>query len=182
MSTASTSIRPGTLKVSPFTGHPLDDVGQLIEPEARFHDWDLTPHAIFIVGAAHVKLGDVLMGTHQVDGIGRANQRGAEAFRFDLDYVVAPSIEATARLIVPIDQQVEIKRYDPSAGGHLYARVQVPGYPAGLVVDFGSNVAQCACNGGPDTDEPGSTMCDNCIDSWGIDHDIVRHNEGAIHP
>lgn len=179
---------------------PTDDEGKRIEPNPHFDDWDVTPHAYFHVGASKVMLADVVFGgTHQVEGIGRAEQRGAEAFRFDLQFVVSASIQPTARAIVPTDQTLEVKRYFP--GGpklawtkchdgdvqHANGQVEHATYPAGLVPDYGSDTSRCGC-GGPEvpgillTDEPNadgfeyaSTMCDACVDSWELDHEVVRH-------
>lgn len=167
---------------------PKDDAGQPIEPAPYFHDWDQTPHAIFPMTAmSAVTLGDmVLGGTHQVDGIGRAEQRGTPAVRLDLEYRVTRTMEVSARLILPVDHLLEIKRYFPEAG-HRYAWVKLyedQRAPATLIPDYG-RAAQYCCdlkvNGLSDElnqhgYELSSVMCDRCVDSWETDYEVVRHH------
>lgn len=168
---------------------PINDIGERIEPNPHFDDWDHTPHAYFLVGIGHVQLGDVVFGgTHQVAGIGQANQRGMEARRLDLDYLAAPSMEPTARAIIPIDQLLEIKRYAPNAPfTWAYTKCHDDGdrsFPAGLVPDYGKDTARCGCelhaDVAPDVNEDGfdaaETMCNSCVGSWSLDHAVVRHN------
>lgn len=163
---------------------PRDDVGSLVAPAPQFHDWDRTPHGIFpLVGLGHIELGDVVLGgTHQVDGIGRAEQRGAAAVRLDLVYLVGPTMEQSARLILPVDHQLEVKRYFPDTpGGHRYAWIKLDSedhdYPPSLIPDYGDDVDRCAHNNAqnPDGYEAGTTLCDSCVESWDIDHEVIRH-------
>jgi hypothetical protein len=157
------------------TSAPRDDLGKPIAPEPYFHDWDDTPHAIFTVGVGQVDLGDmVLGGTHQVEGKGRAEQRGVPAVRLDLEYRVTKTMEASARLILPVDHQLEIKRYFPNAG-HRYAWLQLREgeHQASLVPDFGDRTDLCDVN--PQGYDTGVTVCDDCIDSWRIDYEVIRH-------
>lgn len=170
---------------------PLDDKGQPYEPAPYFHEWDPTPHAIYPnVNVSSVKLADVVLGgTHQVEGFGRAEQRGTEAIRLDLRYLVTGSMECTARLILPVDHSIEVKRYYPEAAGRYhFAWVKLDSegetYPAGLVPDYGTDAAMCCPRGSgqPKSDglnphgfEPWQTMCDHCADSWDIDHEVVRY-------
>lgn len=148
---------------------PRNDLGDAIEPVPYFHDWDETPHALFQVGVAQVELGDVVLGgTHQVEGIGRAEQRGTPAIRFDLQLVVSASLEATARLILPLDHQLEIKRYYPEllGRGHLaWIRDAGDTTDARLVVDLRRETDSC---------DHATTMCDGCVDQWETDYEIVR--------
>ena len=161
---------------------PVGSDGTPVEPEPFFDDWDPTPHAHFIVDAEGVKLGDVVFASHQVDGIGQAEQRGAPARRLDLAYVVGASTQPTARAILPLDQTLRVKRYLPAPGGHDWAfvqlneRVEGKQYPAGLVPDYGHDVQRCC---GPEENphgyDEGATMCDECAPSWALDHQVVRH-------
>lgn len=181
---------------------PVDDRGKAIEPNPHFDTWDPTPHAYFNVGIAQVTLADIVLGgTHQVDGIGRSEQRGFEARRLDLAYVAGPSMQDTARLVIPIDQLLEVKRYLPTPGHRLaYVKIrpEASGYrdaegvhhaidnPASLIPDYGSDSARCGCLGdgmgrgedagdvNSDGYETGSTMCDSCAASWALDHVVVR--------
>lgn len=178
-------------------GFPIDELGQPVEPDPYFDEWDQTPHAHFVVGVAHIRLGDVILGTHQIDGIGRANQRGTDAFRLDLEYVVSRSLETSARLVLPIDHQLRIKRYSPETP-HRWAWVKMyPAIvvnadgksetmttPAALQPDYGSNSDRCGCGtskGNPPVEvnedgyEGSTTICDACVDSWEQDHEVVRH-------
>lgn len=170
---------------------PRDDLGKPIEPNPYFHDWDQTPHAIYTVGIGHVELGDVILGgTHQVEGKGRAEQRGVPAVRLDLEYVVGQTMEGSARLILPIDHQLEVKRYYPEAmGRYHFAWVKLDNeddaYPAGLIPDYGSNAQFCCAikDAGVGSDELNphgfdlsQVMCDGCVDSWATDHEVIRHN------
>lgn len=160
--------------------------GELVAPEPFFDDWDPTPHGHFFVASADVQLADVVLGTHQVDGIGVANQRGDEARRLDLAYVVGASVQPTARLILPLDQQLRVKRYLPAPGGHDWAyvnlreTVELDGgrtLPAGLVPDYGHDVQRCCgVELNPHGYETGQTMCDECADSWADDYVVVRHD------
>lgn len=166
---------------------PRDDLGQPIAPAPYFHDWDQTPHAVFpLVGVGHVRLGDVVLGgTHQVDGIGRAEQRGTGAIRLDLRYLVGPTLEETARLILPIDHQLEVKRYFPDAQ-HRYAWIRLDAEDAAheptLVPDYGHRTSHCCAlrRGGsgadlnPDGYELSRIMCDLCVGSWEADYEVVR--------
>ena len=167
---------------------PIDDAGGKIEPNPHFDKWDVTPHAFFHIGVAHVQLGDVVLGgTHQVAGIGQANQRGMEARRLDLDYIVAPSMEASARIIIPIDQLLEIKRYNvnvPNTWAYVKCHDDAERtYPAGLVPDYGTRSDRCGCaevdGKTQDFNEDGfdasETMCNDCASSWALDHTVVRH-------
>lgn len=78
----------------------------------RVDAWDPTPHTIRFMTIEDVDLGDVVLGTHQVEGIGRAEQRGKAAIRLDLRYVAGPADEDSARLILPFGHELEVKRYD----------------------------------------------------------------------
>lgn len=192
-----TNVRPDA-RASGRLLFPIDDAGQPIEPNPHFDDWDVTPHAYFTVGVGHVQLGDVVLGgTHQVEGFGRSEQRGTEARRFDLQYVVARSMEYSARLILPLDHLLEVKRYTPDiVGKHRWAWVKLPAgivrngeedqvgevvtYKAGLVPDYGKHTASCCCKThnepvNADGYEVASTMCDDCVESWETDHEVVRH-------
>lgn len=165
---------------------PRDDLGKPVEPAPYFHDWDPTPHAIYsLVGMGHVELGDVVLGgTHQVDGKGRAEQRGTAAVRLDLSYLAGQTMEQSARLILPLDHQIEVKRYYPDAG-HAYAWISLlenDDFGPTIIPDYGSDTARC-CGGGlkgdelnPDGYEASQTMCDECADGWSIDYDVVRHH------
>lgn len=156
--------------------------GELIDPEPFFDDWDPTPHAHFFVASIDVQLADVVFGTHQVEGIGQAEQRGAPARRLDLAYVVGPSAQPTARAILPLDQQLRVKRYLPAPGGHdwafvhLYELIDGERRSPGLVPDYGKDVQRCC---GPEVNphgyDDGATMCDSCAPSWALDHQVVRH-------
>lgn len=173
---------------------PRDDTGAPIEPAPYFHDWDDTPHAIFpTVGLGAVELGDVVLGgTHQVEGKGRAEQRGTAAVRLDLNYLVGQTMESSARLILPVDHQLEVKRYFPEALGRFrYAWTKDVGgdRPAALVPDYGSQVQLCCgFDHGPNDDlnphgfGAGSTMCNSCVDSWELDYEVVRHIGDVVRP
>lgn len=140
-----------------------------ITPNPHFDDWDMTPHAYLYTRIDRVELGDlVLGGTHQVAAFGVAQQRGADARRLDLTYVAGSSAEETARLILPTDHRLEVKRY--LAGPHLWAYVLLDGAEdegAALVPDFGFDALSCN-----HTD----TMCDGCAGQWMTDHVVVRHD------
>lgn len=169
----SGAIGPSLLAQMP-TG--LD--GQFVVPEPHFDQWDQTPHGYFILGVHSVRLGDVVLATHQVDGIGQAEQRGTPARRFDLQYVVGASTQATARLILPLDHQLLVKRYLPAP--HGWARVEVKesypqSVPAGLIPDYGLRVDLCETDVNIHGYEPSQTICEACAPSWGEDYTIVRH-------
>lgn len=148
-------------RVSPL----LNASGVPVEPAPYFHEWDETPHAMFTIAVTQVNLGDVVLGgTHQVDGFGRAEQRGTEAIRLDLNYLVGPSLESTARLILPVDQMLEVKRYYPD--GPRLAWVKEAPDPAGLIRDYGSERSLC---------DHAETMCDSCVGEWETDYEVVRY-------
>lgn len=172
---------------------PVDGRGNAVDPEPHFDRWDPTPHAYFMLGVTQVRLSDVVLGgTHQVDGIGRADQRGAPAVRLDLTYVAASSEQPSARVILPTDQTIEVKRYTSPSLPHRWSYVRLNDESVdlsharpGLVPDYGADTARCGC-GTPD--QPGfasdglnadgydysSTMCDECAGSWALDHEVVR--------
>jgi len=83
----------------------------LASDEPRVDAWDTHPHEIRFRPIEEVQLGDVVLGTHQVDGIGRSEQRGHPAIRLDLRYVAGPTEEESARLILPRGHELEVKRY-----------------------------------------------------------------------
>lgn len=178
----TTAWRPDAPQHPPTA--PKNDMGEYVAPEPHFDDWDQTPHGIFIVGIDKVALGDVVFGgTHQVEGIGRANQRGSEAFRLDLNFVVAPSMEPSARAIIPIDQLVSIKRYFPTPGhGYAWTRLtdtaEQKQWPARLLPDYGSGTEFCCDRDQNTVNQHGydasATMCDVCVDSWELDYEVVR--------
>ncbi len=166
---------------APRVHFPTDGEGKLVAPEPMFDQWDETPHGYFFLNATAVQLADVLLGTHQVDGIGLANQRGVDARRFDLEYVVGPSAQPTARMIVPLDQQVRVKRY-LGVGEPRWAWVEMkddawgglPAKPdASLVADHGAATELCCSSG---LEDDGTTMCNDCAESWAIDYKVVRHS------
>lgn len=173
---------------------PRDSSGKPVPPAPYFHEWDPSPHGIFPnVEVGNVRLGDVILGgTHQVEGIGRAEQRGAPALRFDLQYLVGPTMEATARLILPTDHQLEVKRYITGPDGrsladHRYAWIRLdsedhPAEPT-LIPDYGHRVTHCCalkkCGSAaddlnPDGYELSQVMCDLCVESWDVDYEVVR--------
>lgn len=79
----------------------------------------LVTEEILIVPVAEVRLGDVLLETYSVVGIGSANQRGKDARRFDLELLedYETDLTTSARLIVPIDHQIGVSRAVEYHGG-----------------------------------------------------------------
>lgn len=71
------------------------------------------------VPVTEVKIGDVLLETHTVVGMGAANQRGKEALRLDLELNEEHSTGSTrsARLVLPTDHVLTVSRIMAYHGG-----------------------------------------------------------------
>ena len=74
---------------------------------------------LLVVPVTEVKIGDLILETHKVVGIGAANQRGKEALRLDLELVgdYESHLTPSARLILPIDHQIGVIRIVGYYGG-----------------------------------------------------------------
>lgn len=74
---------------------------------------------LLTIPVTEVKIGDVVLETHVVVGLGAANQRGKEALRLDLELLddYETSLTPSARLILPLDHHISVSRATGYHGG-----------------------------------------------------------------